>query len=99
MLCVTIGGGIAKVKTLIADHGITKESCAQQDPSFIHELKENFTIVIVTHNMQQAARVSDKTGFFSPDRRRPATTLSSMDMVGNGFAVWRGEQKEAEGSR
>ena len=31
----------------------------------IHELKENFTIVIVTHNMQQAARVSDKTGFFS----------------------------------
>lgn len=30
----------------------------------IHQLKENYTIVIVTHNMQQAARVSDKTGFF-----------------------------------
>jgi len=30
----------------------------------IHTLKENYTIVIVTHNMQQAARVSDKTGFF-----------------------------------
>ncbi|MDR1681986.1 MAG: phosphate ABC transporter ATP-binding protein PstB [Candidatus Symbiothrix sp.] len=30
----------------------------------IHSLKENYTIVIVTHNMQQAARVSDKTGFF-----------------------------------
>jgi phosphate transport system ATP-binding protein len=30
----------------------------------IHELKEKYTIVIVTHNMQQAARVSDKTGFF-----------------------------------
>ena len=30
----------------------------------IHELKENFTIVIVTHNIQQAARVSDNTAFF-----------------------------------
>lgn len=30
----------------------------------IHTLKEDYTIVIVTHNMQQAARVSDNTGFF-----------------------------------
>ena len=30
----------------------------------IHELKHDYTIVIVTHNMQQAARVSDKTAFF-----------------------------------
>jgi phosphate transport system ATP-binding protein len=30
----------------------------------IHSLKRQYTIVIVTHNMQQAARVSDKTGFF-----------------------------------
>lgn len=30
----------------------------------IHELKNAYTIVIVTHNMQQAARVSDKTGYF-----------------------------------
>lgn len=30
----------------------------------IQELKERFTIVIVTHNMQQAARISDKTAFF-----------------------------------
>lgn len=30
----------------------------------IHHLKEQYTIVIVTHNMQQAARVSDKTGYF-----------------------------------
>jgi len=30
----------------------------------IHELKEKYTIVIVTHNMQQAARVSDQTAFF-----------------------------------
>jgi phosphate transport system ATP-binding protein len=30
----------------------------------IHELKQQYTIVIVTHNMQQAARVSDQTAFF-----------------------------------
>ena len=30
----------------------------------IFELKNNYTIVIVTHNMQQAARVSDQTAFF-----------------------------------
>ena len=48
------------------------EPCSALDPistlaveDLIHELKETFTIVIVPHNMQQAARVSDKTGFFS----------------------------------
>jgi phosphate transport system ATP-binding protein len=30
----------------------------------IHELKEEYTIIIVTHNMQQAARTSDYTAFF-----------------------------------
>jgi phosphate transport system ATP-binding protein len=34
----------------------------------MHELKRNYTIVIVTHNMQQAARVADMTAFFSVDR-------------------------------
>jgi phosphate transport system ATP-binding protein len=47
------------------------EPCSALDPistakieELIHELKESFTIVIVTHNMQQAARVSDVTAFF-----------------------------------
>lgn len=47
------------------------EPCSALDPiatsiieELIFELKENFTIVIVTHNMQQAARVSDRTAFF-----------------------------------
>ena len=31
----------------------------------IRQLKKDYTIVIVTHNMQQAARVSDRTGFFN----------------------------------
>lgn len=36
----------------------------QKIEELIHQLKENYTIVIVTHNMQQAARVSDVTAFF-----------------------------------
>jgi len=47
------------------------EPCSALDPiatgkieELIHELKEQFTIVIVTHSMQQAARVSDRTAFF-----------------------------------
>ncbi len=35
----------------------------------IHQLKDEYTIVIVTHNMQQAARVADMTAFFSVDVR------------------------------
>lgn len=48
------------------------EPCSALDPistsvieDLIHELKEQYTIVIVTHNMQQASRVSDETAFFN----------------------------------
>ena len=48
------------------------EPCSALDPistlaieDLINELKSEFTIVIVTHNMQQAARVSDRTAFFN----------------------------------
>jgi phosphate transport system ATP-binding protein len=47
------------------------EPCSALDPiatlkieELIYSLKEHYTIVIVTHNLQQAARVSDRTGFF-----------------------------------
>ena len=39
-------------------------SATQRIEELLHELKQHFTIVIVTHNMQQAARVSDTTSFF-----------------------------------
>jgi phosphate transport system ATP-binding protein len=48
------------------------EPCSALDPistlaieDLIGELKESYTVVIVTHNMQQAARVSDQTAFFN----------------------------------
>ena len=47
------------------------EPCSALDPiatarieELLFSLKKNLTVVIVTHNMQQAARVSDYTGFF-----------------------------------
>ena len=53
------------------------EPCSALDPiatthieDLIRELREQITIVIVTHNMQQAARVSDRTAFFMLDERR-----------------------------
>ena len=39
----------------------------------MHELKRDYTIVIVTHNMQQAARVADMTAFFSLDVHEDGT--------------------------
>jgi phosphate transport system ATP-binding protein len=39
----------------------------QRIEELMHELKNDYTIVIVTHNMQQAARVADRTAFFSLD--------------------------------
>jgi phosphate transport system ATP-binding protein len=54
-----------KPKVLLMD-----EPCSALDPQatarveeLMRELKQNYTIIIVTHNMQQAARVSDETGF------------------------------------
>jgi phosphate transport system ATP-binding protein len=50
------------------------EPCSALDPvatlrieQLMQELKTRYTILIVTHNMQQAARVSDRTAFFSVD--------------------------------
>ena len=43
------------------------------------KLKDRFTIIIVTHNMQQAARVSDKTGFFSIDKTGDPGRLIEYD--------------------
>lgn len=62
---------IARVLAVEPEVVLMDEPCSALDPistmkieELIEELKENYTIVIVTHNMQQAGRISDYTAFF-----------------------------------
>ena len=63
---------IARAIAVSPDVLLMDEPCSALDPistlaieDLIEELKQEYTIVIVTHNMQQASRVSDKTAFFN----------------------------------
>ena len=63
---------IARAIAVSPDVLLMDEPCSALDPistlaieDLIEELKQDYTIVIVTHNMQQASRVSDKTAFFN----------------------------------
>lgn len=63
---------IARAISINPDVVLMDEPCASLDPistlaveDLLHELKEKYTIIIVTHNMQQATRVADVTAFFN----------------------------------
>jgi len=62
---------IARVLAVEPEIILMDEPCSALDPiatakieELMRQLRERYTIVIVTHNMQQAARVSDRTGLF-----------------------------------
>jgi phosphate transport system ATP-binding protein len=70
------------------------EPCSALDPistlaieDLIANLKQEYTIVIVTHNMQQAARVSDFTGFFNIAGTGKPGKLIEMDDTGKIFST------------
>ena len=96
---------IARTIAVEPDVVLMDEPCSALDPiatgrieELMRTLKERFTIVIVTHNMQQAARVSDRTAFFtvevgeSGDRR--TGVLVECDATANVFGSPRDERTE-----
>ncbi len=61
------------------------EPCSALDPiatarieDLMQEIKDKYTIVIVTHNMQQAARVSDRTAFFTTEVNPESDTRTGL---------------------
>ena len=77
---------IARAVAVEPDVLLLDEPASALDPvatasieELMHDLKHRYTIVIVTHNMQQAARVADRTAFFSLDSEERVGTLVEYD--------------------
>jgi phosphate transport system ATP-binding protein len=75
---------IARALAINPDVILLDEPASSLDPistlkieELLRELEANYTIIIVTHNMQQAARVSDKTVFFSLNEQRQGILVES----------------------
>ena len=76
---------IARTIATEPDVILMDEPCSALDPiatarieDLMQELKSRFTILIVTHNMQQAARVSDRTAFFSVEMNSESDTRTGV---------------------
>ncbi|MFE4105587.1 phosphate ABC transporter ATP-binding protein PstB [Almyronema epifaneia] len=77
------------------------EPCSALDPistlkieELMHELKENYTIIIVTHNMQQASRVSDKTAFFNAEATEKGGKVGYLVEVDDTQKIFSNPQQE-----
>ncbi len=76
---------IARAIAVNPDVLLMDEPCSALDPiatarieDLMQEIKHHYTILIVTHNMQQAARVSDTTAFFTADTRTEGDTRTGI---------------------
>jgi phosphate transport system ATP-binding protein len=76
---------IARTLAVEPDVVLMDEPCSALDPiatsaieDLMKEIKSSYTIVIVTHNMQQATRVSDRTAFFSVLRNEESDTRTGV---------------------
>ena len=104
---LTLSGGqqqrlcIARAMAVSPSVILMDEPCSALDPiatlaieELMQELKKQYSIVIVTHNMQQAGRVSDKTAFLMPDENRVAH-LIEFDETARMFTNPSDERTEA----
>ncbi len=96
---------IARALATDPDVLLMDEPCSALDPiatgrieDLLQELKERYTVVIVTHNMQQAARVSERTAFFTAevdtDNDRRTGLLIEYDLTENIFSNPADERTE-----
>jgi phosphate transport system ATP-binding protein len=76
---------IARALAVEPDVILMDEPCSALDPiatsrieDLMQEIKHNYSIVIVTHNMQQAARVSDRTAFFTAEVLSESDTRTGL---------------------
>jgi phosphate transport system ATP-binding protein len=76
---------IARAVAVEPEVVLMDEPCSALDPiatsrieDLMQELKQDYTIVIVTHNMQQAARVSDRTAFFTTEVSETSDTRTGV---------------------
>ncbi len=97
---------IARAIAVQPDVILMDEPCSALDPiatsrieDLMQEIKAQFTIIIVTHNMQQAARVSDRTAFFTtevnPNSDRRTGVLVEVDDTSKIFSAPGDERTEA----
>ena len=97
---------IARCIAVEPDVILMDEPCSALDPiatarieDLMQEIKRDFTIIIVTHNMQQAARVSDRTAFFTTEVNtesdRRTGVLVEFDMTQKMFSNPSDERTEA----
>lgn len=93
---------IARAIAIQPDVILMDEPCSALDPistlrieELISDLKEKYTIVIVTHNMQQASRVSDMTAFFNAEATEAGNKVGYMVEFDRTETIFHNPQEKA----